>query len=126
MRVMTEALVISTDAAGAGTVLSSRAIQGYVLQFRAPNAASQLTSGGSADFTITNVQTGGTILNVSNQSAPFQFQPRQELHTTAGGTATQPAYLDRGIPVDGVARVVVAQGALSTSGTVFLTYESPL
>ena len=116
-------IVLTPDAAGAGTALSARPISGYILEIRAPNAASQLTAGGSADFTITRNADGGTVLSVSNQSAPFSFQPRQVLHTAVGGTATGPAYLDRGVPIDDHLRIVVAQGALSTSGTVFVHVE---
>ena len=117
-------LVVTTDAAGAGTVQSSVPVSGYVLSLRAPNAASQLTAGGSADFTFTVPTTGATVFVASNQSAPFQYQPRSELHTTAGGTATQPGYIDRGWPIDDYLKCVVAQGALSTSGTLYVTVES--
>lgn len=121
--VTTVPLVIQTDAAGAGTAVSTSPVSGYLLGIRAPNAASQLTAGGSADFTFTVPTTGATVLTVANQSAPFQYQPRQELNTTAGGTATGPAYLDRGFPIDDHLRCVVAQGALSASGTIYVTVE---
>lgn len=116
-------LVITTDTAGAGTVTSPGPLSGYVLGIRAPNAASQLTTGGSADFTFTIPTTGATVFVASNQSAPFEYQPRPVLHTTSGGTATQPAYLDRGYPIDDYLKCVVAQGALSTSGTLYVTVE---
>lgn len=121
--VSTVPIVLTTDAAGAGTATTERPVSGYVLEIRAPNVASQLTAGGSADFTFTVPLTGATVLTVSNQSAPFQYQPRPVLNTTSGGTSTAPAYVDRGVPVDDYLRCVVAQGALSTSGTVFVTVE---
>lgn len=117
-------MVVTTDAAGAGTVLSRVPVSGYVLSLRAPNAASQLTTGGSADFTVTIPTTGATVFVASNLSAPFEYHPRPALNTSAGGTSTQPAYIDRGWPIDDHLKLVVAQGALSTSGTLFVTVES--
>jgi len=117
-------LVISTNAWGGGTALSVLPLSGYILEIRAPNAASQLTAGGTGDFAFTRLSDGGTVLDVTNQAAPFQYQPRPVLNTTAGGTAALPAYLNEGVPIDDHLRLTVAQAAVSTSGTVFVHVDS--
>lgn len=123
-----EPIVVTTDAAGAGTALSIGVISGEVVEVRLPAAGAALTTGGSADFTLTRLHDGGTILAVTNQSAPWQFNPRAAAHSNAGGTTAYgtgvgPVY-DGGIPCDDHIRLVVAQGALSQAGTVYVYYES--
>lgn len=115
--VSTEAVTFTTDATGAVTVLS-RPVSGMVVEVRVPNAGTAWMPGGTADLTVTRLDDGGTVLAVSNATAPFVYAPVPAYHTTAGalaGTATRP-----GIPVDGHVQIVIAQGAASTAGTVYL------
>lgn len=121
-------LSITTDAAGAGTATTPAPVNGWVLEVRMANAGTSLTVGGSADFTVTRLVDGGTIWAESNVSAPFVRSPRPAQHTTAGGTTSYatgigPVLDPRGVPVDDYAQIVVAQGALSASGTVYLFVE---
>lgn len=113
-----EQIVVTTDAAGAGTALSRTPLSGLVREIRMPTAGTQLTDGGSADFTFTRLTDGGTVMVLTNQQAPFTVAPAQPYHTLAGavaGTATLP-----GVPIDDHLRVVVAQAAASKSGTIFV------
>jgi len=109
-------IVVATDAAGAGTALSPWPVSGLVVEVRLPDAGSTLTVGGSADFTVTRVGDGGTVLAVTSQAAPFEFYPRKTGHTTAGGSVGADAL----IPVDDYLQAVVAQGAASASGTLYI------
>lgn len=118
--------VVSTDAAGAGTVLSHSPVRGEIVEVRLPLGGTVLTAGGSADFTLTRVNDGGTVLALANASAPWQYQPRAAAHSTSGGTTAYatgvgPVY-DGGVPAESVLRLVVAQAALSqtTAGTVYV------
>lgn len=109
---------ITTSATGAGTG-SVRQIRGEIVKVMVGTPGTALTTGGSADMTITHQPTGGTVLSVTNISAGqvVQYQPRDGYHSVTGtllGTA------DVGVSVAGSVSVVIAQGALSQSGTVHL------
>lgn len=113
-----EQIVVTTDAAGAGTALSERPLSGVIREIRMATAGTVLTAGGSADFTFTRLTDGGTVMVLTNQQAPFTVAPSQPYHSLAGavaGTASVP-----GVPIDDHLRVVVAQGALSKSGTIYV------
>ena len=110
-----------TQAAGAsaGTATFAVPISGEVLEVRMPAAGSTL-AGGSADFTLTRVYDGSTVLNVSNQTAPFEFFPRRSPHSPTGGTAAYGAGLavydtGGGIPIDGYLQVVWAQASTAVA-----------
>lgn len=112
-----EQIVVTTDAAGAGTALSERPLSGVIREIRMATSGTQMTSS-TADFTFTRRGDGGTVLVLTNQAAPFTIAPAQPYHTLAGavaGTATVP-----GVPIDDHLRVVVAQAAASKSGTIFV------
>lgn len=127
--VSVEAIAVTTDAAGAGTALSSKPISGRIVEVRMPNAGTAITStGGTADFTLTRVADGGTVLAATNQNAPWQYQPRPAAHTTSGGTTAYAAGVgpvpdSRGVPCDDYLQLVVAQAQPSKSGTVYVHYE---
>lgn len=118
-------LAVTTDAAGAGTATTVEPLSGYVSEIRVPLAGTALTAGGTADFTFTRGKDGGTVLAVSNQLAPWQFQPRPAAHTTSGGTTAYslgvgPVLDSIGVPIDDYLTVTVAQAAVSQSGTIFI------
>lgn len=119
-------LAVTTDAAGAGTATSPRAISGEVLGVRMDNAGTAVTTGGTADFTFTKSPDGGTILALTNAEAPFEYRVGQQLYTTAGGSviyAAGTAVYTEGVPVFGTVTMTVAQGAASAGGTVYLYYK---
>lgn len=119
-------IAVTVDAAGAGTVDSTAVLVGRIVSVRMPNDGTALTgTGGTTDFTLTRLRDGGTILNAANQSAPWQFAPREQTFTTAAGSITYDgtvAVYDQ-VPVDDHVRLVVASGQPEKSGTVFLFYE---
>lgn len=59
---------------------------GYVSEIRLPNAGTALTGSGTADFTFTRKDDGGTVLALTDKTAPFSYQPRPVVHTVTGGT----------------------------------------
>lgn len=113
----------------AGTVVSPRPISGEILEIRLNSTNLSTSPAGSADFTLTRVDDGGTILAVSNTSPPFSYSPRQIIHTVTGGTLTQEATSAaagaqvEGIPVDGHVRVVTAQAGTATD-TLHILYRA--
>ena len=119
---------VTTDAAGAGTANSTRPLRGEALIVRIPNAGTALTGTGSTcDFRITRAYDGGTIIDLTNVSAPLQYQPRDPVHSLTGGTSAYslgvgPVYTDS-VPMWGTVTCTVASGAPSASGTVYLIYR---
>jgi hypothetical protein len=111
-------LTIRLDAgvAGAGTVQSPRPISGHVVSVRCDGTA----FGATADFTITRVSDNGTVLKVTDAVGPWQFQPRETLHTITGGSALSAGSL--GVPIDGYLKCVVAQAAASSSAELVVYY----
>lgn len=114
-----EQIVVTTDAAGAGTAVSARPLSGLIREIRMDNNGTAMTAGGSADFTITRLKDGGTVLTLANQNAPFTVAPSQAYSAAAGGAVAGTASVP-GIPIDDHLKVVVAQGALSKSGTIYV------
>lgn len=121
------AIPVTVDAAGAGTATAGP-VCGRVVEVRMPNAGTALTDGGTADFTLVRATDGGTILTVSNASAPFEYHPAQAVHSTSAGTSAYntgvgPVYVTAGVPVDDYITLTVAQAAASASGTVYVHVE---
>ena len=119
---------VTTDSAGGFTGTTIPFPSSRVQSIRVNNAGSTLTAGGTGDFTFTRTADGGTVLAVSNQAAPWQFQPREALHSTSGGTTAYalgigPVVDTLGVPVDGSITVDIAQAAVSASGTIFFYLE---
>ena len=121
---------VTTDAAGAGTVSSTGVLRGEILSLRVPNAGTALTNGagvgGSTDITITRPYDGGTVASLTNVTAPFQYQPRDIIHSTSGGTtaySTGNSVYSESVPVYGTVTVTVASGAPSASGTIYMHYR---
>ena len=119
MNVRAIPITLTQTAAGAGTVISPYPVAGEVVEVRLPIGGTVI-SDGTADFTITKLYDGGTVLNVSNQTAPWEYFPRRAVHSTAGGTTaygTAHAVYDTGggVPVDGYLQVVWAQGAAAAA-----------
>lgn len=93
-----------------------------------PLAGTALTaSGGTTDFVITRVTDGGTIIAITDISAPFTRQPRDAVHTTSAGTTAYTLgvgpQLTEGVPVFGSISVAVAQAQPSQSSTIYLRYQ---
>jgi hypothetical protein len=109
------ALACTTDAVGAGTAISTRPINGRVLELRNDSAG----WGGTADYTfLRDASTGGgTVATLTNQAGPFS--------TFVGGSVSGggPSASSEGIPVAGNLTLIVAQAAVSTAGTVHVIYE---
>ena len=108
-------ITLGQTAAGAGTATSAWPISGEVVEVRM-DAAGTIIASGTADFTITRSNDGGTILSAANQTAPFEYHPRRAVHSDSAGTTAYaagagPVYdAGGGIPVDGYVQVVWAQG----------------
>ena len=107
---------VTTDSAGAGTV-QTPVIAGLIREIRYNGTT--LNNSGSADYTLTRKEAGGTILALSNTDGPWQRAPYQDAHTTAGagGTVIAP------IPVAEQLQVVVAAAAASATDTIRIYYE---
>lgn len=92
-----------------------------------PLAGTAVTlQGGTTDFTFTRAYDGATILVASNQSAPWQYQPRDAVHSTSAGTtaySTGNSVYTESIPIYGTVTMTVAQGQPSQSGTVYVHYR---
>lgn len=126
MSVSREQFIVTVDSAGAGTVTSS-VVSGVVLEVRSQSTG--LLTGGSADITLTRVEDGGTVIAITNQSAaPFSYYPRPGANSVTAGTTSYAVGIGpvpaEGVPVDGELKLVVAQAAPSTSGTVNVYYRS--
>lgn len=118
-----DTIVITAGASGAGTAYSSRPIAGDIISVRLAGTA----LGGTADFTLTREGDGGTVLVVTNGQGPWQYQPRDAVHSTSGGTTaynlgTGPVFTDY-IPSADYLKLTVAQAAASAAGTVFIHYR---
>jgi hypothetical protein len=126
MRLARLDIPISAGTTGDGTATTFRPLCGHVVEFRVGTLGTALNNSGSTDWTVTRVEDGGTILSAANQTAPFQYQPRNAVHTSSAGTTAyglgqSPVFVDPGIPVDGYVQVVVAQaGTVAKAGTVHL------
>lgn len=124
-RIARYAVEVTSDASGAGTATTPYPVSGEIVEVRVPNAGTALMSGGTADLTITRATDGGTVFAGSNVAPPFQYAPRQQVHTTTGGTTNYasgvgPVVDPAGIPVDDYLTVTVAQGLASQSATVYI------
>jgi hypothetical protein len=110
-----------------GTATTAYPLTGEIVSIRMGNAGSAVTAGGSADFTFTRLSDGGTVLAVTNVSAPWQYQPREPAHTTTGGTTAYSSgvgpVLTDGVPIADYLVCTIAQGGPSASGTVYIYYE---
>lgn len=102
----------TTDGSGAATCYSKWPVLGEICEIRQP-------AGGTATYTITRAETGGTILAATGLVGPFSVNPRATVVTTAnaGGTAIGL------IPCDEQVKVVLASGPASTAGTVHIIYR---
>ncbi len=118
-----EQITVTTNAGGSASGASSRPLHGYVNMIRLPNAGTAL--GGTADWTFTRRDDGGTILALTDGVAPWQYQPRDPVHTLTGGTTAysvggQSGYNEDGPPIDGYLEWTVAQATASATATVYV------
>lgn len=112
-------LSLTTDGSGAGTVTSTEPLNGYVQEVRYNSG----TFAGTATYTMTRVDGGGTILNYTATANPWQVSPRQAIHTSAGvalAAATGGSALHDRIPVDGYVKLVVANGGSAKTDSLSL------
>lgn len=121
-----ETITLTTGATGAGTADSTAPWSGEILSIAMRGTALN-SAGGTADYTFTRVTDGGTVLALTNATAPWQYQPRDFVHTTTGGTTVYGVsasnVITHGIPIDGYLRCVVAQAGSATSANVFVYFE---
>ena len=119
-------ITITTGATGAGTVLSTAPISGEVLSVRLIGTGLN-SSGATADYTFTRKNDGGTILAVTNVDAPWEYHPRDAVHTTTGGTTqyglSSSNVMTGGIPIDDYMQWVVASAGSAASGTAYIHYR---
>lgn len=117
-------VVFTTDTSGnaAGTTLPLR---GELCQVRVPNAGTAwMGTGATADITITRLVDGGTLLALTNGSAPWEYNPRTPAHSLTAGTTAYAVgvgpVLTDAPPLHGPVVVTVAQAQFSKAGTVYL------
>lgn len=108
------AVSVTTDAVGAGTVVTDVPLSGYLVEVRAANAGTSVF-GSTADYTLVNAASGGTVYARSNVAAPFTHYPARAIQDVNGGTAVQP-----GVPVDGYVTVTVAQAGSAATASMWL------
>ena len=107
---------LTTDSSGAGTVTAKQPINGLVEEVRNDGTAFAST----AIYSITRGDGGGTVFRAGTLTAPWQYAPRQPVHTNAGVAVTYDgtrAVNDK-IPVDGYLTMTVTQGGSVNLGTV--------
>lgn len=112
-----ELVTVTLNAWGGGTV-DTVPLSGRVVEVRVPDSGTAWLVGGATDLTFTRVADGGTVLVLSNATAPFTYMPAPAYHTVAGvvaGTASV-----AGVPIDDHLRLVVAQGTANGSASVFV------
>ena len=106
---------LTTNAWGGATANAARPHAGHAIVVSMPLAGTALTAqGGTTDFVVFRARDDGTIAALTNVSAPFYYQSRDSVHTTAGGTTaytlgTGPV-MAGGPPVDGYVRVAMTGG----------------
>ena len=115
---------LTVDASGAATVYSDRLATGVIAQIRyVPDGTNPLATG--ADLTITAETSGLPIATLTDiGTSATGWAPRQATHSTAGAAAL---YASAGTAVnDRIAiageriKVVVAQGGVSKTGTLYI------
>lgn len=116
---------LTTNAAGAGTALSTYPISGEILHIRYPTG---LLSTGTVDYTFTRKSDGGTILALTDKASPWEFSPRLPAHSVTGGTTAYntgvgPVVTDQGPVIDDYLQVVIASGAASQTDRIYVYYE---
>lgn len=117
----------TTNAWGGGTFTSPVPVVGEILEVRCPSTYWD-SAGGTTDYTLTRLGDGGTILKLTNQSGPWQYQPRGTAHTLAGGTVGYaagfgPVLVDNGAPVVDYLQLAVVQGGTAVAGTVVVHFR---
>lgn len=115
-------ITLTTDGVGAGTAMSNGPVEGEILSVRCGGTA----LGGTADFTLTREGDGGTVLVVTNGAGPWQYQPRESVHTTSGGTTSYSigsGVISEGIPSADYLKLVVAQATPNATQTVHVHYR---
>ena len=108
-----EHIRITVDGTGAGTVVTPPII-GDIVAVANPGTA----LGGTADYTLTRRNDGGTVWAAQNAPGPFQYAPVSVLHsgTTVAGTAS-------GVPSASHLQLVVGSATPSASGDLYLYYR---
>lgn len=115
MGIRLQEVALTVDSAGAGT--ADFLANGEVMEVRCNGTA----YGSTADFKITRLRSGGTILNLTNAQGPWQYAPRQTTHDNTGSALTS---YDT-FPADEECRLTIAQSAASAAGTVFIYFSRP-
>lgn len=108
---------VTTAAWGGGTATSVTPINGEVVELRYNGGEFS----GTATYTVTRADGGGTIAAYTATANPWQISPRQPIHTPAGvalAAATGGSALHDRIPVDGYVTLVVANGGTAKTDSV--------
>lgn len=107
-----QALIVTTDSVGAGTVTTTRPISGRIVEIRNNSSA----WGGTADYTFTRAagEGGGTVVSLTDTAGPFSVYPGGSVY---GMTGTHTP-----VPVEGYLTMAVAQAGSVVAGTVHVFY----
>ena len=114
--IRSEVLPITVSAGGAADVKTGRPFDGAV---HAIVIALGTWTGGAVDLTITNASDGGAVFAVTNLAGSATVYPRVKCVSEANGAIT---WYDKPV-VNGYLRVVVADGGVSTTGTITFYVE---
>lgn len=109
--------VSASAANAAGTFITSRPIIGEVIQIRQPGTQ----WGSTADYTLTRVSDGGTVLSGLDYAGPWTNSPSPILNngTALAGTATSGV----GIPCASHLQLIVGSAVASAVGTLHVYYR---
>ncbi len=112
-------MAITTDAAGSANFKTPQPLSGEILSIRLDGTA--LNQGGTADMLLRRAGDNGTILSLTDFTSPWQFQPRDTLHTLSGGSALPAS--SAGVPIDGYLECIVGSARGSAQATVHIYYR---
>jgi hypothetical protein len=116
-------LPYTTDASGDVTVDGDRSVLGRLYAVQTDIDA---TVANAIDLTISTQGAAGakTLLTITDAAADALYYPRDVVHDATGTALTGTSGGDRAMPLlDGLPRVVVADGGDTLSGSVVLYFE---
>lgn len=123
MHAKVQTVAITTAADGSFTGYTA-VVNGRVLQIRLVVPG----SGGleaTTDITITDENTGGSVLTLTDQNGSGTWAPRQPTHSQAGAAALYAAggtaVNDHVVVAESRIKIVVAQGGSAKTGTLYVT-----
>lgn len=123
MHAEVQTVAITTDASGDFTGYTN-VVNGRVLQVRLDVPGTDGLAA-TSDITITDENTGASILALTDQNGDGTWAPRQPTHSLAGAAALYAAggtaVNDYVVVATSRIKVVVAQGGNAKTGTLYVT-----